>query len=396
MELQSMISLGSPKAPASSKADVAKDWENFRSAFPTAKNYVYLDTARKALVPYWTEAAMQEWTRDVYDNAGSEAFSMDNIDKARHDVADMVGANPANLSLIKNTSEGVNIVAHGIDLRKGDNVVLSELEHENNTFPWRYLEFQGVEARIIKADADGRVPFSSYVEAIDGRTRVVSVAWVSYGSGHRGPTHELAELAHKTGAILLVDAIQACGILDQRIDELGADVVVSGGHKTMLSLAGAGFMYVRPGLIDKILPPYASKFSFTSIDRKVANLELASDGHRFEYGNPNFVGVWCQRRSARIIRAVGLSRIEARVQTLSDRLIAGLKQQKAELKTSDSWSERCGIVTIAPRGSAQSLEKRLKEKGILVAEKDDLLRISLYAYNNEDDVDKILSVLPEL
>jgi selenocysteine lyase/cysteine desulfurase len=155
-------------------------------------------------------------------------------------------------------------------------------------------------------------------------------------------------------------------------------------------------MYVRPGLIDKILPPYASKFSFTSIDRKVANLELASDSHRFEYGNPNFVGVWCQRRSARIIRAVGLSRIEARVQSLTDRLIEGLKQQRAELRTSDSWNERCGIVTIVPRGSAQSLEKQLKEKGILVAEKDDLLRISLYAYNNEDDVDRILAILPEL
>lgn len=390
------ISLPEREAPPLSTADLATDWSAFRSAFPTTGRFVYLDTARKALVPQWTEAAMLDWVGDVNEHAGSGAFSMDNIEAARRDVAALVGADPANLAFVKNTSEGVNIIAHGIDLRAGDNVVFSELEHENNTFPWRYLEFQGIEVRILPAGPDGRVPLDDYRAAIDARTRIVSVAWVSYGSGHRGDVPALAEIAHAAGAILIVDAIQACGMLDRRIDSLGADVVVSGGHKTLLSLAGAGLMYVRSGLIEKVMPPYAAKFSFTSIDRKVSKLELAPDARRFEYGNPNFVGIWCQRRSAQVIRSVGLDRIEARVRELTDRLIAGLHDLQAEVRTSDVWSERCGIVTIAPRGDARALELRLKERGILVAEKDDLLRISTYAYNDEDDIDRILAALPDL
>ncbi len=91
-----------------------------------------------------------------------------------------------------------------------------------------------------------------------------------------------------------------------------------------------------------------------------------------------------------------MDRIEARVRGLTDRLISGLRDLQAEIRTSSIWSERCGIVTIAPRGNARSLEMRLKERGILVAEKDDPLRISTYAYNDEDDIDRILAALPEL
>jgi selenocysteine lyase/cysteine desulfurase len=390
------LNLTSRDASPAVGADLARSWDAFRAAFPTTGRFVYLDTARKALVPQWTEDAMRDWVRDVHEQAGSDAFSMGRIEDARRDVAALVGADPANLAFVKNTSEGVNIVAHGLGLATGDNVVLSELEHENNTFPWRYLAHQGIEVRILAAGPDGRVPLASYRDAVDARTRIVASAWVTYGAGHRADTRALAEIAHKAGAILLVDAIQACGMLDQRIDELGADAVVCGGHKTLLALAGAGLLYVRPGLIEQIQPPYAAKFSFTSIDRQVPNLELAADGHRFEYGNPNFVGVWCQRRSAQTIRAVGLARIEDRIRTLTDRLIEGLRGLQADIRTSEVWTERCGIVTIAPRGDARTLEQRLKEKGILVAEKDGLLRMSTYAYNDEEDIDRFLAVLPGL
>jgi cysteine desulfurase/selenocysteine lyase len=383
-------------ASAFSISGLDHDWSAYRAAFPTTRKFIYLDSARKALVPLWTEAAMAEWVRDVYDNAGGSSFSMDEIEEARGDVGALVGADPANIAFVKNTSEGVNIIAHGIDLRPGDNVVLSELEHENNTFPWRYLEAQGIEIRIIGASGDGRVLLDQYRAVIDSRTRVLSVAWVSYGAGHRSDTRKLAELAHGAGAILVIDAIQACGMIDQRLDSLGADAVFCGGHKTLLSLAGAGLMYVRSGLIEQIMPPYAAKFSFTSLDRAVPQLKLANDCHRFEYGNPNFVGIYCQRRSAQIIASVTLARIEARIRSLTDRLIGGLQKLQADVRTSAVWEERCGIVSIKPRGSAQQLEIKLKERGICTAEKDGLLRFSVYAYNNEEDIDGALSVLREL
>ena len=372
---------------------IATDWDAFRSAFPTTKRFVYLDTARKALLPVWVEEAMSGWLRDIYENAGEGAFSMTEIEAARAEIACTFGAPATNLALIKNTSEGVNILAKGLDIHAGENVVLSECEHENNTFPWRYLAAKGVDVRIIRAGNDGRIPLERYRDTIDSKTRVVSVAWVAYGNGARSDVPALASIARRHGALVAVDGIQAVGTINQRIDSLEADVVVAGGHKTQFSLAGAGFLYVRDNAIERIVPPYAAKFSFTSLDRTVAELTLASDAHRFEYGNPNFLGIHVQQSSARMIREVGLDRIEARVRLLTDRLIAGLDAAGIAVRTPRPWQQRAGIVSMDLRRHAGDAVRQLAQRKIIVSEKDGFVRASVHAYNNESDIDTLLDAL---
>lgn len=379
-------------APVSGEA-IATDWDAFRSAFPTTKRFIYLDTARKALLPVWVEEAMSGWLRDIYENAGERAFSMNEIEVARGEIARTFGAPPASLALIKNTSEGMNILAKGLDIRAGENVVLSECEHENNTFPWRYLSAKGVDVRIVRAGSDGLISLEHYRDTIDSKTRVVSVAWVAYGNGARSDVPALAAIARRYGALVAVDGIQAVGTINQRIDSLDADVVVAGGHKTQFSLAGAGFLYVRDSAIQGIMPPYAAKFSFTSLDRTVAELALAPDAHRFEYGNPNFLGIHVQQSSARMIRKVGLDRIEGRVRLLTDRLLAGLDAAGIAVRTPRPWQQRAGIVSMDLRRDAGEAVRQLAERKIIVSEKDGFVRASVYAYNNESDIDTLLDAL---
>lgn len=375
-------------------ADVAHDWRAFRAAFPTTSRFVYLDTANKALLPRWTEEGMRGYMADIYDSAGRAAFSMASVEEAREDIAAFVGAPPQCLALIKNTSEGMNIVANGLGGGEGDNVVFSEFEHENNTFPWRFLARKGIELRIVKSGPDGRVPLQAYRDVVDARTRIVSVAWVAYGNGFRSDIPALVEIAHRAGAKLVVDAIQAVGILDRRIDSLGADIVVSGGHKTLLSPAGAGIFYVRPDLLVDLEPAYAAKFSFSSLDRTIPDLRLSGDAHRFEYGNPNFLGIWLQRRSARILKQVGLKRIEARVRELTTRLMNGLERLPVTVLTPRPWEERAGIVSLRTAAAAKSVVARLRERSIILSEKDGFVRASIHAYNDESDIDTLLAVLP--
>src|SRR5262245_39970414 len=116
-----------------SATDIAKDWESFRAAFPTTSRFTYLDTARKALVPVWTEQAMRSWLADIYENAGFASFSMDLVETARAEIAKTFGAPAETIALIKNTSEGMNIIAQGLGIEPGENVVISANEHENNT-----------------------------------------------------------------------------------------------------------------------------------------------------------------------------------------------------------------------------------------------------------------------
>src|SRR5262245_55145988 len=174
------------------RARTIPDWTAIRKQFPAAERLTFLNSGMKALLPQRVGEAMQEWISDVYATAGTMAFSMAEIEETRAAVAETFGASKDCVSLIKNTAEGVSMIAQGFPWRADDNVVISDIEHETNTFPWRYLKGRGVETRFAKPDAQGRVTLDCYRPLIDRRTRILALAWVAYGNGYRA---DLAALA---------------------------------------------------------------------------------------------------------------------------------------------------------------------------------------------------------
>src|SRR5262249_9466101 len=170
----------------------APDWAEVRKEFPTTAKLTFLNSGMKVILPRCVAQAMHEWIDDIYDTAGETAFAMAEIERTRAAVAQAFGAPEEDISLIKNASEGVSVIAQGFPWREGDNVVISDIEHENNTFPWRYLESRGVEARFAKPDAQGRVTLDCYRALVDKRTRIMALAWVAYGNGYRANLPDLA------------------------------------------------------------------------------------------------------------------------------------------------------------------------------------------------------------
>ena len=352
-------------------ASAQPDWDRIRQEFPTTSRWVYMDIARKAILPRRIEAGARDWFQNIYENAGDEAFSMEAVEDTRRVVAEVFGAPTEQIALIKNTSEGVNVVARGFPWRAGDNVVISDTEHEANTFPWRRLAERGVEVRWVSPDEQG----------------------VTYGNGYRTDLPDLSAFCRDRGVRLVVDGIQAVGVIADRLEKLGADVLVAGGHKAQFSLAGAGFMYATQEMIELLDPPYAAKFTFVSNDRRQEALELAHDAHRFEYGNPNFLGCWVQNRAARFIAQLGLDNIEARVRNLTTRLVEEAARRQLRLRTPIPWEERAGIVSIDLGRHAGETVANLREQGIIVSEKDGHLRASVHIYNDEDDIERVLDAV---
>jgi cysteine desulfurase / selenocysteine lyase len=381
---------------SSARTQPAPDWTAVRKQFPTTAKLTFLNSGMKMILPKGVAEAMQEWIGDVYDTAGETAFSMAEIEKTRAAVAEAFGAPASTISLIKNTTEGISIIAQGFPWRAGDNVVISDAEHENNTFPWRYLKSHDVEVRFAKPDAQGRVTLDCYRPLIDKRTRILALAWVAYGNGYRADVPELAAFCRERGVKLVVDGIQGVGVLATPISALGADAFIAGGHKAQLSLTGAGFMYTTPDFAAMITPPYAAKYSFTSNDRFQPELKLASDGHRFEYGNPNFLGCFVQRRSAEFVHSLGLDHIEARVRDLTTQLIEGAEQRQIRVRTPRPWQERAGLVSFDFDKPAGPAVAALKKQGIIVSEKDGFVRAGVHFYNDEADIERLLDGLTAL
>ncbi len=363
------------------------DIEAIRSEFPALARWTHFAIAHKAPLPRRAETAFSDFANDFVEHAGENVFSMDRIEEARSSLGALVGAAPETLAFIKNTSEGVNLVAAGLRLSPGDQVLVSELEHEANLLPWRRLEATGIELVIVSGGSE------ELLDRIGNKTRVVAASWVTYGAGYRFDIETLAKACRAQDALLVVDGIQGVGVLSTPLRDLGADVVTCGGHKGLLGLAGAGFLYCREPAVERIEPVYTAKFSYEHTDKWSSPMKLRTDARRFEYGNPNFLGIAVLKRSAEFLTELGLDAIEARIRLLTTRLLNHLIAAGLDIATPLEWEKRAGIVSLSWDSPSKAVRK-LRERSILVSAKDEsLLRIACHFYNTEEEVDRLAEEL---
>lgn len=371
------------------------DWSKLRAEFPALAKWVYLDTARKTVPPLCQERAMQEYWRDITEDAGADAWSALNVARTREAMAALLGAKPAEIAFTKNTTEGLNIAAHAFDLRPGDNIVLTDMEHVANVWVWKHWEAKGVEIRYARNRA-GRLPTAAFLEQMDERTRVVSTAYITYGNGFRVDLPALGAACRGRGTRLVADGVQGAGILAARLDSLGADIIAIGGHKNLFGLTGSGLLYCREELIDELRTPFLKAPAGGGVQARAhlkSQFDYVRTAHRFEGGNPNFLGLKVLRSSAEFIAGIGLGNIEARVRELTTALIARLKSAGFAVNTPEPWAERAQIVSV-PVPDAGAVMDRLRERDrVIVNVKDDALRISLSFFNNEEDLDRLMAAL---
>ena len=372
------------------------DWTSLRREFPTLANWTYLDVARKTVAPRCQERALLEYTRDVYDNAGADAWSAINVGDTRVLMAQLLGAKPAEIAFTKNTTEGLNIAAHGFDLKPGDNIVLTDMEHLANIWVWKHWEAKGVEIRYA-AHRNYRLPLAAFVEKMDGRTRVVSTAYVTYGNGYRVNLPALGKVCHERNIRLVVDGVQAAGILATPLSELGADIIAIGGHKGLFGLTGSGLVYCREELVDELKTPFVkapvAAGSATARAHANSQFDYVRTAHRFEGGNPNFLGVRALRRGAGFLTSIGLEPIESRVRELTSTCLKLLKDAGLKSFTPEEWEQRAQIVNVQVP-DADGLMERLREKHRVVTNtKDGALRLSMSFCNNEEDLEKAVHAI---
>lgn len=375
------------------------DWRALRAEFPTLQHWTYLDVARKTIPPRCQEQAVQSYYRDVYEEAGADAWAATNVGAARAEMAQLLGARPTEIAFTKNTTEGLYLAAHGFPLTPGDNIVLTDLEHVANVWVWKHWEARGVEIRYAK-NRDGRLPLDAFLEQMDARTRIVSTAYITYGNGYRVNLPELGAACRERDIRLVVDGVQAAGLIATPLSELGADLVAIGGHKGLLGLTGSGLVYCREALVDALQTPFlkapVAPSSATARAHVNSQFDYVRVAHRFEGGNPNFLGIRVLRAGARLLGSIGIASIEARVRALSQHCIDGLQRAGLRTTTPQDWHERGHIVNVVVP-DAQGIMDALKARDrIIVNVKDDALRLSMSFFNDEEDIDRTIAAIARL
>ncbi len=380
--------------PAENSA-TATPLERFRAAMPAARRWAYFDHAAVAPLPEPTRRAIGGWLDDAAENGDVHWPAWEkHVEAARGAAARLLGAATDEVALLRSTTEGINCVAEGFPFRPGDNVVTLADEFPTNQYPWMNQAYRGVETRRVPTD-DGHVDLERIAAACDSRTRLLAVSWVSYSSGWRNDLAALAEMAHRRGALFLVDAIQGLGVFPLDVRDVPIDFLAADGHKWLLGPEGAGIFYLRREHLDLLRPvgvgwnSVAHAFDFARIE-----LDFRPGAARYEGGSQNMGGFIGLGASLALLGEVGTEALARRVLEVTDFACCKLEAIGAVVRSERGGGHGSGIVTFEiPNRDPAALRRRCLEAGVVLSYRGGRLRISPHAYNNAQDVDRLIAAL---
>jgi cysteine desulfurase/selenocysteine lyase len=367
------------------------------SEFPIKEQYVFLNHAGVSPIPTCTQMAITEFARDAAEEGPANYPAwLHGLAQARASAAQLLGSRPEDVCFIHNTTHGALIVANSLNWRPGDNVVGFAHEFPANVHPWRNLRERGVEFRVVPEGPQYCYSLDDLAAAVDARTRLVAISWVEYGTGVRNDLAAIADLCHRRGAMLFVDAIQGLGVVPMDVGRLGIDFLAADGHKWLLAPEGCGILYVRPECLDQMNLSMCGWCGLVN-PQDYDNYDQAykPDAKRFEEGSHNLIAIHALGSSMRLLLDVGIHVVMQRVATLTDYLADKLTEKGYDIITPRWFENRAGIISVTKRGvDPAPLTARLQEKKILVAARRGFLRISPHFYNDFDELDRLLAELP--
>lgn len=379
------------------------DWA--RAEFAGCRDQIYVDVASRGLLPNRARAALDAHLEDAQLHGATKNWWFEIVERARERLGGLLRARASEIAFTKNTSEGLNIVAHGLDWRAGDNVVIGgESEHPNNIYTWLNLHSQGVDVRVVPTRT-GRVDVEDLAGAMDSGTRVCAVSWVNFQPGARTDLARLSKHCRKRDVLLMVDGAQAVGVLDADVIRDGIDAMAAPTSKGLLGLYGMGFLYCSEEWCERLRPTYLSRYSVDLGDQPeevmgARNFKMAEGARRFEIGNFNYAGAFALDASLSLLQEVGTSAIQEHVLSLSRKLVSGLQERRFPVEVTDE-SDLSHIVCVGQWEPGQysaapwvrRLADRLEAERVRASVRRGTLRFSLHLWNTMSEVDRILEIL---
>lgn len=387
--------------------------DDVRKDIPITSKIIYFDNAATSLTPKPVIDAMIEYYLEYRANVhrGLHRLSMratDEYENAREVVARFLGAKPTEVIFVRNTSEGLNWIPYGLDLKPGDKVVVSQLEHHSNLIIWtRLIRKRGIKVEFIR-EVDGLIDIEDAKEKIDEETKIVSITYVSNVLGTIQPVKEISKIAHSVDAYFVVDAAQAAGHMPVNVRDIDADFLALSGHKGVMGPTGIGVLYINEEVQDVFEPPFIGGGTIEDVSYDF--FRLVKGPERYEAGTPDIGGAIGLRAGIEYVSKIGLKRIEKYERELAKMTIKGLLDVGAEVYGTHDVSKRIGVVSfnmsgysphevaayldeynIAVRSGHHCCMPLMKKMGI-----NGTVRASYHCYNTREEVEKMLEVLSEL
>lgn len=381
--------------------------DEVRQQIPLLAGNVYLDNAGAGPPPLSVHSAMQSFLDEWRDYGEKwEAWLLE-IVKTRELFGRLINATLDEVACIPNVSSGLAAIANALPLKPGQNVVVSELNFPTNVYLWHALKRKGLlsEVRVLKAK-NGQVPPSDFEKAIDDKTAAVSLDYVSWINGYKEDIRAITQIAHSHGALMLVDAFHAVGVIPVDVRELDVDVLACGTYKWLMGPHGTAFLYVSrealkrldPGIVgwhgisDSVVARVRSRQEIFDRPFDISSVTPAGDATRFEWGTWAVITVIGAKAALEFTLKYNPQERGPLVEHLNKRLVEGLERKGKKITSPLEAGRRSGIVTFEVKDAAQVSRKLLQEH-VVVAPRPNTLRVSPHFYNTDLEVDTFLEKL---
>ncbi|MBL0174816.1 MAG: aminotransferase class V-fold PLP-dependent enzyme [Ignavibacteria bacterium] len=368
-----------------------------RDCFPYLKTgLVYLNHA--ATSPWSTSVEkgildfQREWTHgeiEVFERA------MGTIQETRDMAAEMIGCHASRLAFVQNTSDGLNVLASGLDWKSGDRIILAEMEFPSNVYPFLNLARLGVEIDFAP-QRNGVILLDDIERLITPRTRLVAVSWVQFLSGFTIDLAALGALCRSKGVLLSVDAIQGIGARRLNLAETPVDFLSAGAQKWQMAPQGTGIIYVSEDMQERIAQASLGWLSVRNAwDFFTYELDLRDDARRYENGTWNTLGLHGYHGALSLFKEVGFDDVARMVRANAEYAYERVAEGGFDLLTPRDAAQRAGIVTFRHERS-EDIVRALQKRRITVSARSGCIRLSPHFYNVREEIDAALAAIVEL
>jgi cysteine desulfurase/selenocysteine lyase len=395
------------------------DIQKIRFDFPILdKGIIYLDSAASSLTPEQVVLKEIEFYHEYRANVerGVHRFShiaSEEYEQAHSIISKFIGAKSReNVVMLKNTTEGINIIANSIKWEKSDRIVTTAIEHHSNFITWlRIKQRYGCNVDIVKPSTEGIFDIIDFEKRITDSTKLVAITHVSNVLGVIVPIKEIIEIAHEHGASVLVDAAQSVPHIKTDVLDSKVDFLAFSGHK-MLGPTGSGGLYISDSELESIEPMCIG--GGTIADVNIDGYELALPPMKYEAGTPAIAQVIGLGEACKYLDRIGFNKVEYWDHVLVEKLFYGLIEiEGVEIYGPKDPKQRIGLVSfniedINPHDVALTLDHEYKiavrsghhcalplMKSLLNLNKGNV-RASTYIYNSVDEIDQFITAIEEI
>src|SRR5271156_163230 len=367
-----------------------KQIQQIRSRFRIFQRKIYLNSCSQGALSDAVQAGLEDYITSWQEQGSPWETWVNRYEAARGAFAQFVNASPDEVAIVTSASAGINSIASALNFRERKKVVMGEFEFPTMGHIWLAQRVRGAEVQFVGAEGNC-IPTVNYEKMIDRSTSIVPLTHVCFRNGFRSDVNAITQIAHASGALVMLDDYQDCGTRPVDVKAMDLDFFVTGTLKYLLGPPGLAFMYVRKELISSLIPTVTGWFAQTNpFAFDPQHIDLSPTARRFESGSPSVPNVYAALPGFQLLQEIGMENVAGHIKKLTQSLLSCARDLGIRTKTP---ADSAGPLVVLQCQDSNAMVQKFAESDIVASNRHDGLRISFHVYNTMDDVQAVAEIL---